>query len=80
MGVGNKSKLSLEIKLEISTIPLTSSNTGEKSLCGFNPDLSPHITAQSEVTHDGLPDTGVRFRVDHTPRHLWISVPFKPLY
>lgn len=29
MGVGNKSKLNLKIKLEIRTIPLTSSNTGK---------------------------------------------------
>lgn len=70
MGVGNKSKLNLRIKLEIRTIPLTSSNTGEKSLCGFNPDFPPPVTAQFEATHDALPDTGVRFRVGHTPRHL----------
>lgn len=70
MGVGNKSKLDLKIKLEIRTIPLTSSNTREKSLCGFNTDFPPPVTAQFEVTHNALPDTGVRFRVDHTPRDL----------
>lgn len=70
MGVGNKRKLNLEIKLEISTIPLTSSNTREKSLRGFNLDFPPPVAAQVEVTHNAPPDTGVRFRVDHTLRHL----------
>lgn len=75
MRVGKKSKVNLEIKLEISTAPKV---TQGNSHCVASIPLP--VTAQCEGTHKALPDTGVCFRVDQTPPHVWISVPFKPLY
>lgn len=74
MGVGKKSKVNLEIKLEITTAPEV---TQGNSHCGASIPLP--VTAQFKGTHKALPDTGVCFRVDQPPTHVWISVPFKPL-